>query len=1240
MGTAVETRSYERQVSVVFCKTNEEFGGLSNMAPGFPLRVNGIDILTSEALYQACRFPHLPDVQRLIITQKSPMTAKMKSKPYRSQSRGDWDVVRVRIMRWCLRVKLAWNWTEFRDLLLATGGRPIVEKSRKDDFWGAKVRSDGVLVGVNLLGRLLMELREELRGASCEALRRLEPPTDRAFLLYGQPIRVIETAQADVSADGSSTTVTENRSEVHAGDRAGAGSPLEPTVGSSGIATGARADSEAADGMSATAYPRRLIEVDLPIREISAHARYENALRHGRISNLHLWWARRPTVACRAVTLAALWPDPVDPTCPARFRSEAARAMKELRDRRGGPQRDWSDPAELRGALLHFVSEFSVWGNSTDADFIAIARRLVRVAHESLGGAVGTRPLVVDPFAGGGSIPLEGLRVGADVFASDSNPVAVVLNKVVLEYVPRHGRRLAEEVRRWGAWVQKAAEEELADFFSPDGDGSTPMAYLWARTIRCEGPGCGAEVPLIRSLWLAKKKSRSIGLRLLADADRKRVAFDIVDLKNERMGKATVRAGSATCPMPACSFTTPLKAVREQLKKREGGTRDARLLCVVTVHSGRRGREYRLPMDRDFKALKRASRELARRRAHHEGDLDLVPNEAISTNELRRISPPLYGMSTWGHLFSDRQALALSAIARLIREAHARAQVELEPELADAVGTCLSLSLCRLADLSNSLTTWKQDAECPVHLIARQAIQFVWDFAESAILSGVSGSWTSMYGRTAHVIDSVFYSSAGTATVDLAPAQRNPLPDDSVDAFITDPPYYDSVPYAHLSDFFYVWLRRSAPLSLLHFMKENAVDKEHEIVVDRPHRMSTSRKDVVFYEKNLRLAFEEGRRLVASNGVGVVVFASKTTASWEAILQALVDAGWVLTASWPIDTEMETRVAAQGQARLASSVHLVCRPRENPDGSLRTNDVSDWRVVLRELPVRIHEWMPRLAKEGVVGADAIFACLGPALEIFSRYSRVEKASGERVELREYLEQVWAAVAREALSMIFEDADATGLEEDARLTAMWLWTLSTSAAAARGDDAGDEDEGEGEEEEEERAAKVKAGPGFTLEFDAARKIAQGLGAHLEDLGRVVEIKGDQARLLSVAERTRHLFGKDQAQRNPARRAKKVKQLALFEELETAELETAEKDAGWGDVGLPPLGETTLERVHQAMILFTAGRSEALKRFLVEEGIGGEARFWKLAQSLSALYPTGTDEKRWVDGVLARKKGLGF
>jgi hypothetical protein len=411
------------------------------------------------------------------------------------------------------------------------------------------------------------------------------------------------------------------------------------------------------------------------------------------------------------------------------------------------------------------------------------------------------------------------------------------------------------------------------------------------------------------------------------------------------------------------------------------------------------------------------------------------------------------------------------------------------------------------------------------------------------------------------------------------------------------------------------------------------VPKDEEIVVDRPHYLSQSKKDVVFYERELTRAFAEGRRVVAPDGIGVVVFASKTTASWEAVLQATVDAGWIITGSWPIDTEMEARVSAQGQARLASSVHLVCRPRENPDGSVHMDEVGDWRDVLAELPRRIHEWMPRLAEEGVVGADAIFACLGPALEIFSRYSRVEKASGEVVTLREYLEQVWAAVAKEALAQVFKDADTAGFEPDARLTAMWLWTLN-AGAAGDGESSDEDDTGDEDDEGKTKAAKTKGG--FVLEYDAARKIAQGLGAHLEDLGHVIEVAGETARLLPVSERTAYLFGKEQADAPATARRKKAAQMDLFGEL----TKVSADEAAWSEKTVQKVGETTLDRVHQAMILFAAGRGEALKRFLVEDGAGRDQRFWRLAQALSALYPASTSEKRWVDGVLARKKGLGL
>lgn len=427
----------------------------------------------------------------------------------------------------------------------------------------------------------------------------------------------------------------------------------------------------------------------------------------------------------------------------------------------------------------------------------------------------------------------------------------------------------------------------------------------------------------------------------------------------------------------------------------------------------------------------------------------------------------------------------------------------------------------------------------------------------------------------------------------------------------------------------------------LGFLERSLVPKDEEIVVDRMHELSNSTHDVAYYERELTRSFAENRRVLAPHGIATIVFASKETSSWEAILQAVCDAGWTITGSWPIDTELADKVAAIGQARLMSSIHLACRPRENQDGFAQIDEVGDWREVLAELPKRVHEWMPRLDKEGVVGADAIFACLGPALEIFSRYSRVEKASGEQVTLKEYLEHVWAAVAKEALALVFEGADTAGFEEDARLTAMWLWTLRTDQDGIVNGELPIEN-GEPDEEEEDKSQtskpKIQTLTGYVLEYDAARKIAQGLGAHLEQLASLIEVKGDKARLLPVEERAKYLFGKDSIE-TYSKRKKKERQLTLFEIVEEAEpnhpLSFKERDGVRSNIS-----GTVLDNVHKSMLLFATGRSEALRRFLVDDGVGRDQRFWKLAQALSALYPKSSDEKRWVDGMLARKKGLGF
>jgi putative DNA methylase len=1010
-------------------------------------------------------------------------------------------------------------------------------------------------------------------------------------------------------------------------------------------------------------YPKRLIEVDLPIRRISDHARREKSIRHGHISTLHIWWARRPLAACRAVICASLWPDPADPHCPAEFIKFAKNEMLEWTDherlqllssdsqRRFNNARKqpalFDDPIELRKALLDLIADFADWGNATNSDFLATSRALTQAAHVSLGGEAGTRPLLVDPFAGGGSIPLEALRVGADAFSSDLNPIPVLLNKVILEYIPKYGQRLADEVRKWGDWIKLEAEKELAEFYPKDPDGATPIAYLWARTIRCEGPGCGAEVPLIRSLWLAKKAKRSVALQLVPNKKAKRVDLQIIvkqrggwvnqDDHKEKITDpkfdGTVKSGSVTCP--CCAYTTPNAQVREQLAKVKGGASTARMIAVVILRAGQTGRGYRTPAASDEKAAKDAARKLQAIMGKWRDGICPVPDEQIPRE---RPSPNARGLSAvtrmgverFGDLFTPRQQLALLTLNSLVLKAAS----DLPIDEARAVRTVLALSVGKIADLANSCCRWEPVAECPRQLFARQAVPIVWDFPEGVPIGESSGSWDIMIERFVQLV-----STGGTdwscSEPQLASATQHPLPNDIAAALVTDPPYYDAVPYGDLSDFFYVWLRRALHAEHPELFATATVQKDEEAIWNpsRVYSKTGKPKDEAFYELQMQRALSEARRFTMPTGIGVVVFAHKSTAGWEAILSALINAGWIATASWPVDTEMGSRVNAMGTASLASSVHIVCRPREDPDGSVRTDEVGDWRDVLGELPRRIHEWMPRLAEEGVVGADAIFACLGPALEIFSNYSRVEKASGEVVTLKEFLEHVWAAVSKEALSVIFEGASTEGFEPDARLTAMWLWTL----AGAGSNDVEDAD-AEDSDEDQRPSKKSKKTGGFSLEYDAARKIAQGLGANLENLRHLIELSGDTARLLPVSERTAHLFGKQQTEEQLKGRKpkKKDQQLDLFAELSNE----AVTEETWADKTVAKLGETTLDRVHQSMILFAANRGEALKRFLVEDGAGKDPKFWRLAQALSALYPSQTDEKRWVDGVLARKKGLGL
>ena len=992
---------------------------------------------------------------------------------------------------------------------------------------------------------------------------------------------------------------------------------------------------------------KRLAEVDFPIAVVSKQAAREKSIRHGHPSTLHLWWARRPLASSRAVLLALLLPDPCDARCPETFKRQAREILGAVRHL---PESD----EELRKALLWFIGAFANWDMAAHPTYLQVGRSLVQAAHGE------ETPLVVDPFAGGGSIPLEALRLGCEAFASDLNPVACLILKVMLEDIPRRGPKLADELRRVGGEINAAAQTELADLYPPDPDGATPIAYLWARTVRCEAPNCGAEIPLMRSFWLCKKVRRKRALRYQVQrpaGETPRVGFEVFEPRaDQEVPNGTVTRARARCL--CCGAVLPPERVRAQLAAERGGADvvfdesgrrvgGARLTAVVTLRPGASGRHYRLPTEADHAAVLRAQDGLARVLAEweHGGKAGMcpVPDEPLPPIGTLGFRVQRYGMLQWGDLFTARQKMALVFFAGVCDSASDDERLE----------RCIGIQLSGVVDRNVSLATWRPqaDQEKVEHLFARQALPMAWDFAEAVPLSNSTGSFgdrLNIVVRTISAMTDGGRSSHAATSTQPADATSHPLPDETAGVWFTDPPYYDAIPYSDLSDFFLVWLRRALPDQPLlrdPFDPDNPLSpKTAEAVQDETKQVDGRAKDRVWFEETMACAFAEGRRVLREDGVGCVVFAHKTTEGWEALLSGMIRGGWTITASWPIATEMASRLRARDSAALATSVHLVCRRR--PEDA----PVADWADVLRELPVRVAGWMERLQGEGLRGADLVFACIGPALEIFSRYRAVETADGRTVGLPEYLEKVWEVVGRTALETVLGAAEAKArnglagaLEEDARLTALFLWTLqATTGDETRKADAKDADASADEDVDDASAGNAK---GFSLVFDVVRRFAQPLGIDLPKWEkRTIETNKGVVRLLPVAERATQLFGEQGSQavaawleQEAAAGTDPLQGMLFPDQLQGAAVAVRERPRRYGDVdgaddrSAAAPGATTLDRVHTGMLLQAGGRTNALRALVLAEQERGPD-FLRLANALSALYPRGSNEKRLLDAML--------
>ncbi len=804
---------------------------------------------------------------------------------------------------------------------------------------------------------------------------------------------------------------------------------------------------------------RCLIEETFPVREVSEESAREKNIRHGHISTLHIWWARRPWASSRATAYAALIPAPED--------------VEELERKR------------------NFIAELCKWENSLNPAYIEKARRDIREA-------LGYSPRVLDPFAGGGAIPLEALRLGCETYASDYNPVAVLILKAVLEYPQKFGSSgnkkwgdlaegknpLLEGVKKWGEWVLEEARKEIGRFYPAEEDGSIPVGYIWARTIPCQNPSCGAEIPLMRQFWLAKKSNKKVALYPYVEG--KEVKFKIVGDGYEEFpqgfnpSKGTVKRAIATCPL--CDSSIDANTTRRLFQEGKAGQR---MVAVVLHHSKKKGKHYRTATEKDLEAYREAEEYLQEKaeRLREEWGIEPVPDEPTpegkGSGAERAFSVRNYGLNTWGDLFNSRQKLALITFVEKVRAAYNRMiEAGCEEEFAKAVVTYLGLLIDKIASSSNTIARWQPNGEKIADVFSRQALPMVWDFPEVNIIKGASRSFNEMFGDILRYLSSTDSLNLTCETNAFqSSATELPLPENHFDAVFTDPPYYDNVPYSYLSDFFYVWLKRALGDLYPELFSTPLTPKSKEIVAYSHQGGFESGKK--YFEEMLKKSFQEIYRILKPNGVAVIVYAYKTTEGWEVLINSLLDSGLVITAAWPINTEMRARLRAKESAALASSIYIVAR-------KMKRQPTGWYNEVKEEIKKHLHEKLERLWKEGISGADFFISAIGSAIEVFGKYEKIMDYEGNIIRADKLLEYIRQIVTDYAVKQILHNGIAGELSPLSRFYLLYRWSYQNAK----------------------------------IHFDEARKLAQSVGVDLEkewNKGFIVKQK-EYIYLLGPHERT--------------------------------------------------------------------------------------------------------------------------
>jgi len=768
---------------------------------------------------------------------------------------------------------------------------------------------------------------------------------------------------------------------------------------------------------------RKLIEVGIPLKVINEESAREKSIRHGHPSTLHLWWARRPLAAARAVLFAQLVDDPS--SHPDKFPTD-------------------EDVAAERERLHHLMEKLVVWENSNNEELLAQAH------HEILESTGGSPPPILDPFAGGGTIPLEAQRLGLEAHASDLNPVAVLINKALIEIPPKFAGQppvspevsrdqlahpwpratgLAEDVRRYGQWMRDEAEKRIGGLYPkatlPNGAQAMVIAWIWARTVDCPNPACGIAMPLVRSWWLGKKKGREA--YIVPSVIDGHVHFEVrhgIRAAPTEESDGNVSRTGATCI--GCGAAVELNYIRAEGRAGRMGQR-----LMATVAEGNRTRVY-VPSTPDHESAARVKRPAD------------VPDGDIATNP-RWFSTPAFGMTKFADLFTARQLTALMTFSDLVGDA--RDQVLSDalaagiPEgdrleaggtgataYADAVATYLGMGVSRTADLGNSLVTWSNSRDQARNLFARQAIPMAWDFVEVSPFAGAAGDLVIATRSMGEALDRLVPGLPGDAIQANSSERR-------LDGMLlsTDPPYYDNIGYSDLSDFFYVWLRRALRTIHPELFSTLLVPKSDELVAN-PYRHGGKEGAHEFFEEGFREVFRRAREAALPDFPITVYYAFKqsetiegdeASTGWETLLEGMIQSGWSVTATWPLRSERGGRMIAVGTNALASSILLALRPR--PDDAPRTDRRRFISTLKAELPSALKE----LQQGAIAPVDLPQAAIGPGMAVFSRYSSVLEDDGSIMPVR-------AALARinEVLDEVLTEQEGD-FDPDTRFAIAWF-----------------------------------------------------------------------------------------------------------------------------------------------------------------------------------------------------------